>query len=160
MPTLYPLYTTPPHITTPYTQLTSQHTTSQQVCSDCHLRQRYLYSTDACVVCKVDNPKVIVPTPLDSSQTAYDEFQVWDNDMGSAYTYHEDSSMFFPKAFFDNFVKSLFEENCGICTWKAKNSDAQAASKGAASNDRNSAQPTNYDQVREDKVRAGRVAGE
>ncbi|GMI26676.1 hypothetical protein TrRE_jg11215, partial [Triparma retinervis] len=117
-----------------------------EVCSDCHLRQRYLYSTDACVVCKVDNPKVIVPTPLDSSRTAYDEFQVWDNDMGSAYTYHEDSSMFFPKAFFDNFVKSLFEENCGICTWKAKNSDAQAASKGAASNDRNSNEPTNYDQ--------------
>jgi hypothetical protein len=135
----------------PFSPLFTQfhHHISPQVCSDCHLRQRYLYSTDACVVCKVDNPKVIVPTPLDSSKEAYNDFEVWDNDMGSAYLYHDESNMFFPKAFFQKFVACLFEENCGKCGWKAKNSDAGAASGTSNnSNSSSSGEPTNFDQVR------------
>ena len=111
------------------------------ICSKCHLRLRFLHSDQTCPVCKGDLPQVIVPSARDasSSKTSFEDFQLWGEDLGESYLFHDESSMFFPKDFFKSQVEPLFSLSCQVkgCSYvpppfeKEKKNEAAASSSGS-----------------------------
>jgi len=66
------------------------------ICGNCHLRLRYLHKDFKCPQCKVENERVVVG----GTGCVYEDFAVWGDDLGAEFFWHEESRMFWPKAYF------------------------------------------------------------
>ncbi|GMH89499.1 hypothetical protein TrST_g11339 [Triparma strigata] len=110
------LVSLPPSLpSSPLPLKTSLPCSHDNICSTCHLRLRYLHKDYKCPQCKITNEKIIVNTTADPD-TTYGDYTVWGNDLGAEYYWHDDSSMFFPKAYFHAVVSDLFSLRCNVLT--------------------------------------------
>jgi hypothetical protein len=80
------------------------------VCSLCYLRLRWLMAEHSCVLCK---------SPMDQMMVAekdklmpFGQYEIWGDNAGAAYVFHDIARMFLPKAYHDDFVKDLQKPCC------------------------------------------------
>jgi len=86
-----------------------------EICSICILRIRVLHANLSCPICKDTNDTVIVPT-ADSPNTAFNQFQVWGDEIGPEYSFDVTSRMFLPTTYETRHIAPLFSLRCGMKT--------------------------------------------
>lgn len=80
-----------------------------EICGLCHLRIRYLHEDKNCPICKTPNEQVVV-----GGDKPFEEYNIWGDDLGSDFVYHDLSGMFFPKDYFHSSVRKLFRYDCHV----------------------------------------------
>lgn len=85
------------------------------ICALCHLRLRRLHGDKRCPICKADNLTLVIDADdADGSHKAFEDYEIWGNELGSNYTFQEDLGMFFPVRYYKESVLPLFSLQCGV----------------------------------------------
>jgi hypothetical protein len=90
-----------------------------EICGVCHLRLRHLHRDKKCPICKSKNDHVIVDQP----GKEFDEYPIYGNELGTAFTYRDDVGMFFLLSYYETDIKPLFGYHCTEqgCTYDGSN---------------------------------------
>ncbi|GKY90506.1 hypothetical protein MPSEU_000024300 [Mayamaea pseudoterrestris] len=81
-----------------------------EICPVCVLRLRFLHHDNKCPICKAEHEQVIVDAQ-DSSK-AFDEYQIWGNELGNDFVYKPNVGMFFPVDYLHKEIQPLLRFPC------------------------------------------------